>query len=153
MEYIFRWGSWPMILPADLVGAALVHSKIQAMSDAAVRAELSRVEHACFINGFDLEAFERLSLDESERIVAISCLARARGILRQPCPLPLIEADEGYVRSFYRCGNCNLAWNDVWSCEVDDDCPACGSKHWPAVSSEPAGELPGWVLYQSVEGG
>jgi hypothetical protein len=151
MEYTFRWGVWTLNLPTERVQAAVSDDKIQAMSEAAVRAALSRVERACFANGFNFVAFERLDPDDVERIVAISCLARAKGILRQPCPLPPLKADEEYVRSFYQCGKCRWQWAEVWTGEVDDDCPACGSRHWNAISSQPAGELPEWVVYQSME--
>jgi hypothetical protein len=148
MEYIFRWGVWPLSISAGRVEAALADRQIQAMSAAAVRVELSRVERACFTNGFDLDAFGRLGPDDVERIIAVSCLARSRGISHQPSPLPPIEADQGYVRNYYRCSTCQWTWDDIWSCGVDDDCPACGTKHLMAIITEPAGPLPPWVLFE-----
>jgi len=29
----------------------------------------------------------------------------------------------------YECPRCDCAWSDAWSCQVDDDCPACGQRH------------------------
>ena len=29
----------------------------------------------------------------------------------------------------YECPRCDCAWSDAWSCQVDDDCPACGLRH------------------------
>ena len=31
--------------------------------------------------------------------------------------------------NYYECPRCDCAWSDVWSCQVDDDCPACGRRH------------------------
>ena len=29
----------------------------------------------------------------------------------------------------YECPRCDCAWSDAWACQVDDDCPACGTRH------------------------
>jgi hypothetical protein len=29
----------------------------------------------------------------------------------------------------YECPRCDCAWSDAWSCQVDDDCPACDLRH------------------------
>lgn len=29
----------------------------------------------------------------------------------------------------YECPRCDCVWSDAWSCQVDDDCPACGLRH------------------------
>jgi hypothetical protein len=35
-----------------------------------------------------------------------------------------------WCRNFYHCNDCGELWEDEWSCSCDDDCPACGSRHW-----------------------
>jgi hypothetical protein len=32
-------------------------------------------------------------------------------------------------------GGCGNRWTDVWSCQVDDDCPKCGKRHWTPYKS------------------
>jgi rubrerythrin len=39
-------------------------------------------------------------------------------------------------RNHYRCGRCDTTWTDDYSCQVEDDCPVCGSRHWTPVKSE-----------------
>jgi hypothetical protein len=29
----------------------------------------------------------------------------------------------------YECPRCDCAWSDALACQVDDDCPACGTRH------------------------
>jgi hypothetical protein len=29
----------------------------------------------------------------------------------------------------YECPRCDCAWSDAWTCQADDDCPACGQRH------------------------
>jgi hypothetical protein len=29
-------------------------------------------------------------------------------------------------RNHYTCPRCVCEWSDVWSCQVDDQCPGCG---------------------------
>jgi hypothetical protein len=37
----------------------------------------------------------------------------------------------------YECPRCDCAWSDAGSCQIDDDCPACGLRHIaPEYSSE-----------------
>ncbi len=39
-----------------------------------------------------------------------------------------------YLNS-YECERCSTEWEDEWSCEVDDECPACGAgDHCPSES-------------------
>jgi hypothetical protein len=51
-------------------------------------------------------------------------------------PLPPLEFSPYYYRHSYECDDCGCSWDDVWSCEVDDDCPGCGSRHWYPHKSE-----------------
>lgn len=38
------------------------------------------------------------------------------------------------VRNHHHCTHCEVDWEDRWSCEVDDDCPGCGTSHSPLSS-------------------
>ncbi|MBK9496583.1 MAG: hypothetical protein IPO08_19170 [Xanthomonadales bacterium] len=38
------------------------------------------------------------------------------------------------VRNHHHCSDCAVDWEDRWSCEVDDDCPGCGTSHSPLSS-------------------
>jgi len=41
----------------------------------------------------------------------------------------------------YQCPRCDHEWSDEWSCQCDDDCPACGLRHIsPADSDDIAGD-------------
>jgi Arc/MetJ-type ribon-helix-helix transcriptional regulator len=46
------------------------------------------------------------------------------------------ENEGASFRNFYRCVRCDNAWDDVWSCQCDDDCPACGARHISPYQSE-----------------
>ena len=37
--------------------------------------------------------------------------------------------------NYYRC-NCSHEWTDAWSATCEDDCPACGSRHYTPYKSE-----------------
>jgi len=39
-------------------------------------------------------------------------------------------------KNYYRCGRCGHEWTDIWSATCDDDCPACGSRHYSPYKSE-----------------
>ena len=43
-------------------------------------------------------------------------------------------------RNFYQCARCGHEWEDVWECQCDDDCPACGARHMSPYKSEDAGD-------------
>lgn len=38
--------------------------------------------------------------------------------------------------NYYTCPQCGYYWEDEWDCEVDDDCPKCGTRHISPVKSE-----------------
>lgn len=38
--------------------------------------------------------------------------------------------------NYYRCPSCGHQWYDVWSCQVNDDCPECGARHIEPHRSE-----------------
>lgn len=41
-------------------------------------------------------------------------------------------------KNFYECDDCGHQWEDVWSCQCDDDCPECGARHMSPYKSEDA---------------
>lgn len=41
-----------------------------------------------------------------------------------------------WYRNHYECYRCAYVWEDEWSCEVDDDCPACDARHVSAHDSD-----------------
>jgi predicted nucleic acid-binding Zn-ribbon protein len=44
-------------------------------------------------------------------------------------------------RNHYQCLRCGHEWEDVWDCQCDDDCPACGARHIsPCCSDDAEGE-------------
>ncbi|MFN3573609.1 MAG: hypothetical protein ACK4TR_08790 [Phenylobacterium sp.] len=46
------------------------------------------------------------------------------------------EEDGQWLALTYECPNCDTSWHDEWSCEVDDDCPTCGTSCSPADAEE-----------------
>lgn len=43
----------------------------------------------------------------------------------------------------YTCERCGHDWEDEWSCQCDDDCPACGARHMsPHTCDELDGDHP-----------
>ena len=51
--------------------------------------------------------------------------------------------EEPRFRNYYHCDECGHDWEDEWSCMCDDDCPACGARHWsPYKSEDIAGAAP-----------
>lgn len=43
--------------------------------------------------------------------------------------------------NYYRCGDCGAAWADEWSCNCDDECPQCSSRHWSPYKSDDLTEV------------
>lgn len=41
-----------------------------------------------------------------------------------------------WYANHYHCDECNTGWVDEWSCCCDDDCPACGARHWSPFDSD-----------------
>ena len=39
------------------------------------------------------------------------------------------ELHPQYVLNKYTCPDCKYSWPDIWECEVNDVCPACGTRH------------------------
>lgn len=39
-------------------------------------------------------------------------------------------------RNFYQCPDCGEEWEDVWSSQVNDDCPCCGLREVEPYTSE-----------------
>jgi len=59
-----------------------------------------------------------------------------------------------WYRNHYRCGDCGTYWEDEWSCNCDDDCPRCGSRHWSPVDWDDLTEVmsetkAGFIVVQS----
>ena len=45
------------------------------------------------------------------------------------------KEEERTFRNHYHCSDCDVSWDDEWSCACDDKCPECGTSYSP-VSSE-----------------
>ncbi|MFN3582762.1 hypothetical protein [Phenylobacterium sp.] len=45
------------------------------------------------------------------------------------------EEDGHWLALRYEC-DCGTTWHDEWSCEVDDECPSCGTDCSPTDSEE-----------------
>lgn len=41
-----------------------------------------------------------------------------------------------WFRNHYKCGTCGHLWSGEWSATCDDDCPACGARHWSPARSD-----------------
>lgn len=39
-------------------------------------------------------------------------------------------------RNHYHCPDCDIEWDDDYSCQVDDECPECGSDYSPYESTD-----------------
>lgn len=39
-------------------------------------------------------------------------------------------------RNFYQCPTCKTEWEDVWDCQVDEECPECGERAISPAHSE-----------------
>jgi hypothetical protein len=42
----------------------------------------------------------------------------------------------GMFLNYYHCDRCGHDWTDAWPAMCDDDCPACGARHWSPYKSE-----------------
>lgn len=40
----------------------------------------------------------------------------------------------------YRCEECDVSWDDEWSCQCDDECPECGRDFTPVSSDDLSGD-------------
>ncbi len=38
------------------------------------------------------------------------------------------------IKNHYKCAKCGTKWEDVWDCEVDDECPHCETLMTPFKS-------------------
>lgn len=66
--------------------------------------------------------------------------ARAAAAARRyerPSPAPPTETAAMFI-NHYDCPRRGCHWTDTWSCQVDDDCPACGLRHIAPSDSEDA---------------
>lgn len=43
---------------------------------------------------------------------------------------------EQWFANHYHCRDCDMSWNDEWSCACDDECPNCGVSISPIESIE-----------------
>lgn len=41
-----------------------------------------------------------------------------------------------WYRNQYQCYRCEYEWEDEWSCQCDDECPACEARHVSPNDSE-----------------
>ena len=39
-----------------------------------------------------------------------------------------LDIGETMYLNRYRCDDCDVSWEDEWSCMCDDDCPRCGAR-------------------------
>ena len=47
----------------------------------------------------------------------------------------LIEGEEEHLYlNYYCCSDCEIEWDDEWSCQCDDECPGCGKSYSPYES-------------------
>ncbi|GAN97733.1 hypothetical protein Geu3261_0240_008 [Komagataeibacter europaeus NBRC 3261] len=44
------------------------------------------------------------------------------------------------LENFYRCSDCHEEWVEPWECEIDEDCPHCGTRHITPYKSLPMRE-------------
>lgn len=63
-----------------------------------------------------------------------------------------------WFRNYYLCSECGHEWEDEWSCMCNDDCPACGARHFEPYNSddlsvivEPLGDQQYAILYSPPE--
>lgn len=47
-----------------------------------------------------------------------------------------VEVDAPEYVNYYKCPNCGEEWEDEWDCEVEDECPNCGTRHITPYKSE-----------------
>jgi len=60
--------------------------------------------------------------------------------------------EEPRFLNYYRCGRCGHEWTDEWSCQCDDDCPACGARHMtPYKSDDLDGEAASAATFKEVD--
>jgi hypothetical protein len=40
-------------------------------------------------------------------------------------PAPTDQLEKLRFENHYYCPDCDVSWDDVWSCQCDDECPEC----------------------------
>lgn len=76
-------------------------------------------------------------IDEECRRLGLSPMRSRADMLDIPAIAKLGSDSCGLPLAFhntYSCDECGVEWEDEWSCEVDDDCPCCGSAITPSRS-------------------
>jgi DNA-directed RNA polymerase subunit RPC12/RpoP len=58
----------------------------------------------------------------------------------EAAPAPDDDDHPEGVTNSYTCYRCGHEWDDVWNCEVDDDCPECGARHCTPHTSTPTND-------------
>jgi hypothetical protein len=48
---------------------------------------------------------------------------------------PEVDNPTGWL-NHYKCPECEHEWSGEWDCQVDDDCPNCGTRHISPTRSE-----------------
>jgi len=79
----------------------------------------------------------------SDHVKSIKALCECHGVpfsvtdttYTRPRLQPL-EGNAYCHRNWHECEDCGCSWNNAWHCDVDDDCPCCGSKHRTSYKSE-----------------
>lgn len=46
------------------------------------------------------------------------------------------DAPKLWFRNHYACPTCDIAWEDEWDCQCDDECPECGAAYSPTHSDD-----------------
>lgn len=49
---------------------------------------------------------------------------------------PEDDASKLWFRNHYACPTCDIAWEDEWDCQCDDECPECGVAYTPTHSDD-----------------
>lgn len=55
-----------------------------------------------------------------------------------------------WYRNEYYCDECDMAWEDEWSCMCNDRCPSCDAEIEPVKSKEISKEV-NWNAWKQVD--
>jgi hypothetical protein len=91
----------------------------------------------------------------------ISCKVDHEGCRYQEMIFPIEEIDLGSEKkeltdepikyiNYYRCPDCNIEWQDEWSCACDDECPVCAISYSPYMSVDINKEKTLTILYHDI---
>jgi hypothetical protein len=100
------------------------------------------------------EVYEDLEMGEGCHPEVKNWIEIFEGMIEKPVIIPaekkeLTDEPIKFI-NYYRCPDCNIEWQDEWSCACDDECPVCAISYSPYMSVDINKEKTLTILYHDI---